>query len=176
VIALREWLRRPIGEQRWLLAALVFVVGFGALVLVSPRLVDDDPARPTPTEIGSAPSPVIEATEPQSDSAEGADARPTARRFVNSYLAFIYGRAEAEDIAGVTAAVRRELAASRPRVPPALRQRRPRVIDLRLTQQTRDAVLATASVDDGDVAVYPIVFTLDRRRSGVWVVSRLAND
>ena len=174
--ALRGWMRRPIGERRWLLAALVFVVGFGALVLAAPRLVDDAPTRPAPTKIGSAPSPVIEPSQPQSDGRAGTDARPTARRFVTTYLAFLYGRADADDIAGATAPVRRELAASRPRVPPALRRRRPRVVDLRLTQQTRNAVLATASVDDGDVAVYPIVFTLDRHRSGAWVVSRLAND
>lgn len=177
---LRSWLSRPAGEHPFLLAALVLVVGLGTVIALAASVGDsDDGDGRSPAATPSVPSPVIAPAPPSASATPTADpaatARPVARAFVTSYVAFLYGRAGAEDVEHVTSAVRRELIANRQRVPPALRQRRPRIVDLRVTRQAADAVLATARIDDGDVAVYPIVFTLDRA-DGRWRVSRLAND
>jgi len=104
-----------------------------------------------------------------------AQADRVARRFLRAYLALLYGRGDLDDVRDVTPAVRRALRSSLPRVPAAQRLRRPRVVDLRLTRQADAAVLVTVSIDDGGVAIYPLVFTLDRR-ADTWVVSRLADD
>lgn len=162
------------------LAALVVVLG-GLLVVVT--LGDDaPPPRDTGRPVNPAPSPVITAPagrEPADAApvspAELADARRAASRFLDGYLGFLYGRASASRVTDVTPAVRRELVRNTPRIPPAQRDRTPRVVDLDLVGQAPGAVIVTASVDDGDVSVYPVVFTLDLR-GGRWRVSRLAAD
>jgi hypothetical protein len=162
------------------LAALVVVLG----LLVVDVVVRD--GAPTPREergpVNPAPSPVIAwppddepAVRSPVSEAELAAARRVAARFLDGYLAFLYGRAPARGVTDVSEPVRRELVRNTPRIPPAQRQRTPRVVDLSVVGQAPGAVIVTASVDDGDVAVYPIVFTLDLV-GGRWRVSRLAND
>ncbi|CAN5476740.1 hypothetical protein BH20ACT18_BH20ACT18_01130 [soil metagenome] len=159
----------------------MLIVAVGVLVLdlalrdsAAPRPETTGPVNPPPSPIISPPPRDRGAVAPVSR-AELAAAQRAARRFLDGYLAFLYGRAPARRISGVTAAVRHELERNTPRIPPAQRDRTPRVVNLNVTGQARDAVIATASVDDGDIAVYPIVFTLDRYRDG-WRVSRLATD
>jgi len=162
------------------LAALIVVLG----LIVVDVVVRDNTRTPPESRgpVNPAPSPVIAprpgdqpAPRGPVSGAELAAARRVAARFLDGYLAFLYGRAPAERVTDVTAPVRRELVRNTPRIPPAQRQRTPRVIDLNVVGQAPGAVIVTASVDDGDVAVYPIVFTLDLR-GGRWRVSRLAND
>jgi len=162
------------------LAALVVVLG----VLVVDVVVRDNAPAPPESRgpVNPAPSPVIAAPpsgepatrEPVSE-AELVAARRVAARFLDGYLAYLYGRVPAERVTDVTAPMRRPLERNTPRIPPAQRQRTPRVVDLNVVGQAPGAVIVTASVDDGDVTVYPIVFTLDLR-GGRWRVSRLAND
>lgn len=138
----------------------------------------DQPRTPTtPSSVGAPPDPLIgtpQRSMPSSDAVPAA-ADAAARRFLRGYLALLYGRGTVRGVSDASAAVRRALRASVPRVPPGQRQRRPQVVDLRLVRQAPRAMLATASIDDGDLAVYPIVFALDRR-DGRWVVARLSDD
>lgn len=162
------------------LAALVVVL---ALLVVDVVARDGTQQPPDPREpVNPAPSPVI--APPPDDQpaqrgpvaeAELGAARRVAARFLDGYLAFLYGRAPARQVSDVSPAVRRELERNTPRIPPAQRQRTPRVVDLQLVGQAPGAVLVTASVDDGDIAVYPVVFTVDLV-GGRWRVSRLTND
>jgi hypothetical protein len=102
-------------------------------------------------------------------------ARRVAHRFLTGYLAFLYGRARARDMQGVSASVRRGLARGRARRAPEQRRRRPRVEELVVIGQTSDAVVATARVEDGGVARYALTFTLARRAGG-WIVTSLGSD
>lgn len=98
-----------------------------------------------------------------------ADARAAARAFLRSYLAVSYGRAKPETLRSATGSLRARLRAQAPRVPPGVTARHPRVIVLRLESVADDQVRATATVDDGDVAAYPLFATLARRENGRWV-------
>lgn len=163
----------------------IAVVSLGALLAVlaavgiAALFVDGDRPRDPRTRgsVGAPPDPLIGTPRRSSRPADavpaGADA--AARRFLRGYIALLYGRGTLRDVTDASAPVRRALRESVPRVPAGQRQRRPRVVDLRLVRQAHGAVLATASIDDGDLAVYPIVFALDRR-DGRWVVARLSDD
>jgi hypothetical protein len=91
-----------------------------------------------------------------------------ARAFVTSYLAITYGRARPEELRAATPALRAALQAQRARVPQGLRGRRPRIVSLRLDPQGSGRRRAIATVDDGDVAPYPLFATL-ARRDGRWL-------
>jgi hypothetical protein len=156
-------------------ALVALLLALSIATLVGPG---DGPRDATvPPSVGAPPDPLIGTPRRSSPAADavpaGADA--AARRFLRGYLALLYGRGTVRDVTDASRPVRRALRANVPRVPPGQRQRRPRVVDLRLIRQAPAAVLATASVDDGDLAVYPIVFALDRR-DGRWVVARLSDD
>jgi hypothetical protein len=91
-----------------------------------------------------------------------------ARAFVTSYLAITYGRAQPGALRTATPALRAALQAQRARVPQGLRGRRPRIVSLRLQAQGSRRRRAIATVDDGDVAPYPLFATL-ARRDGRWL-------
>lgn len=133
--------------------------------------------KPVPSSVGAPPDPLIgtpgRPAPPAQEVPAAADA--AARRFLRGYLAVLYGRGAVGDVTDASDPVLRALRRSVRRVPAAQRQRRPRVVDLRLVRQAPAAVLVTASIDDGDLAVYPIVFALDRR-GGRWIVVRLSDD
>ena len=104
----------------------------------------------------------------QSSTAEpGAEA--AARRFFRSYLAVSYGRAGPDELRNATASLRERLRAQNARVPPGVRRLTPRVSALRLKPVGPGRLRATATVDDGDVAPYPLFATLGRR-DGRWLV------
>lgn len=105
----------------------------------------------------------------RTDETANADARAAAQAFLNSYLAVSYGRAKPEKLRSATGSLRARLQAQAPRVPPGVTARRPRVVALRLESVADDQVRATATVDDGDVAAYPLFATLARRENGRWV-------
>ena len=97
------------------------------------------------------------------------DARAAARAFLTSYLAISYGHAKPDELRGASRALRDRLRAQNPRVPPGVRNRRPRVIALHVKAVSDGRVRATATVDDGDVAPYPLFATLAKRSSGRWI-------
>lgn len=97
-----------------------------------------------------------------------ADAEAAARTFFRSYLAVSYGRAPARELHNATASLRRGLRAQNPRVPPGVRDLTPRLASLRLEPLAQGRLRATATVDDGDVAPYPLFATL-ARRDGRWL-------
>lgn len=161
--------------------AIVAAVVLGTLaILAAVTLVgDSDGPRqaPVPSSVGAPPDPLIGTPQrpatPAEDVPSAVDA--AARRFLRGYLAVLYGRGAVGDVTDGSDPVLRALRRNVRRVSAAQRQRRPQVVDLRLVRQAPAAVLATASIDDGDLAVYPIVFGLDRR-DGRWIVARLSAD
>lgn len=97
------------------------------------------------------------------------EVRAAARTFFTSYLAISYGRASPGGLRGATRALRDQLRAQGARVPPGVRARRPKLAALRIEPVGGRLARATATVDDGDVAPYPLFATL-RSVSGRWVV------
>lgn len=152
-----------------------------ALVVVAFTASESQPTATTPSVANPAPSPIIStpaATAPTAadrtpDPTAPVQARRAARRFLTGYLALLYGRRPADQVTDITPAVRRQLA-DLGRVPAAQRMRRPEVVDLKATVQAPGVVIVTASIDDGDLAVYPLVFTVEQQ-AGRWRVADLAD-
>jgi hypothetical protein len=86
-----------------------------------------------------------------------------SRRFLQGYLAYIYGHASARRIPCASAALSRSLRAQPPLVSADERARHPRLIKLALLSSTGAAPRVRALVSDGGVADYPIELVLDRR-------------
>jgi hypothetical protein len=97
-------------------------------------------------------------------------AHDAAERFLGTFLAFAYGRARAPSVTPVTPALRNQLTREHAQITPVERQRHTRVVSLRGVGMTPGFVLATAMVDDGGIAAYPLRFTL-QRSAGRWSVS-----
>jgi hypothetical protein len=102
-------------------------------------------------------------------------ARRVGERFLNAYVAFLYGRGGVDQLEGASRQLRRELRRARVRVPPARAARTARIVRLRTAEQSSATVVVTAIVDDGDLAAYPVT-ALVGQRAGFWQVMRLADD
>lgn len=87
-------------------------------------------------------------------------ARTAARAFLTSYLNISYGRADPDTLRNASSALRAQQRAQKPRVPPGVRSRRPRITALRLEAAGDRRLRAIATVEDGDVAPYPLFATL----------------
>ena len=85
---------------------------------------------------------------------------------LTSYLKVSYGRAKPTHLHNATSALRANLRAQQARVPEGVRNRRPRIVALRLEPVGDGRVRATATIDDGDVAPYPLFATLARSADG----------
>lgn len=131
--------------------------------------------QPGAPVVPPAPAPIVGGSETGRPAADVAGARRVARRFLRGYLAFLYGRGRVADVPHVSSSVRQGLARGRARKTPAQGRRRPRVAELTVIGQAADAAIATAQVDDGGVATYPLTFTLVRR-AGRWIVNSLGSD
>jgi hypothetical protein len=153
--------------------ALLLLGAVAATVIIAPpsevaRRSQRQPARPTssstPASAGRkrSHSPVT--------AGQLLKARGVADRFLKSYLPFVYGRARAGSVSGVTLALRRALLRERAQVTPAELRRHPRVISLQVVGTTAEVVLATATVEDSGITTYALRFTLEHR-AGAWVVS-----
>jgi hypothetical protein len=95
-----------------------------------------------------------------------------ARGFLEGYLAFSYGHGR---ISAIHDADRGLLGALEgQRVPAAARNRRPRIVALRVKQTAPGVAEAAAMVADGSGIRYPLVCYLERRSRG-WLVTRLAD-
>lgn len=101
--------------------------------------------------------------------------RDVGVRFLRGYVAFLYGRANADDLQGASADLRRSLRRSRVRVPPARARRTARIAHVDVVLQAPGVVQVTAMIDDGDLTPYPVTAFVERR-DGRWLVSHLADD
>jgi hypothetical protein len=156
--------------RRVTVAALVLV----ALLVVASALAPSPhrPHRSVPPPVGPARTrrpPAAPGSRPISPGGLVA-ARRAAGRFLAGYLPFLYGRASARSIDGVTPDLRQQLIRMRGLVTPVERQRDPRAFSLTAVGQAPAAVLATALVADGGVTAYALRITLRSSRSG-WLVS-----
>lgn len=182
---LRSALRRPIREQpRPLLAVLAVAAALALAAILMPDLRggERDGAATAPTVRPAGP--VIDGTggrgvqRPPSQAVASADvprARSAARAFLRSYLPVLYGRGRPAGIEGVVPQLRRSLREAR-RVPRRIRDRRPRLTRLDAQPQAPTSVLMTATVDDGVVAPFRLIFTVERQPDGRWLVTNVAND
>ena len=131
----------------------------------------DTPKVTTAVSDDSLGRPIGGTQPPASPSAGGNDARQAARAFLTSYLAVSYGRAKPGALRNATPALRDRLRTQAARVPPGVENRRPRVVALRLESVAAGQVRATATVDDGDVAPYPLFATLQRQAGDRWIAT-----
>lgn len=186
IARLRELADRPIsdGERRRLFAAAALLIVLAA-VLLSVTGQPTGTGRPTTKPV--APPSVAGSSRdepPDVQGVEGSDAstraapepvQRVARRFLEGYLAYLYGRGEADEIEAASPALERRLRRERLRVSPATRRRDPRIVDLGARRLERDRYQVTATIVDGGVADYPVELSL-ARRSGEWVVNSTAAD
>jgi hypothetical protein len=110
-----------------------------------------------------------------SGAAATAEARTIGERFLQGYVAFLYGRLDADELEGGSRELTHGLRRARRRIPPARNERRPRIARLDAIRQAPGLVQVTASVDDGDVAAYPVTAFVELRDER-WVVTHLADD
>jgi hypothetical protein len=100
-------------------------------------------------------------------------ASAAARRFLDGYLPYSYGRGKPDAISSVTPALRRTLAKNAPRVPPALAAKaRPRLLGRpQASGISGGRVILLARIDDGQ-SRYAALLTV-RRQGSQWVVSQV---
>ena len=180
---LRELLDRPLREQ----PRAAFAIG--ACIVVALLLVSTLPSghhadsgttaakqQPPPPVVNAdgqrAPATATSAAPSERDLAL---ARHSAQAFLASYLPALYGKRPMSAVVNATPHVRRALAKG-PTVPRAIRRRTPRLIGLDAQPQAARSVLMTATVDDGAVAPFHLIFTVERQPDGRWLVTDLAND
>ncbi len=155
------WMRRqrdrPIAEheRRTAMAAVVVILGAVTvlLALTQPASQARYPAPSTPL---SRPPAAAESLT----SASATEAKLTAERFLAGYLGYVYGRTSARQIEDATPALIRSLQAHPPRVPPAARARRPRVLSLHLAAASAGEVAVSAVVNDGGLVDYSVGLVL----------------
>ncbi len=165
---IRRQLDRPIGasERRAAFTAITVVLIAAALLLamtgtgVPATQQARNPHQPTSTL-----STVTAGAPP-------AAALRTARRFLDGYLAFAYGRGPARAVKDTTRSLAAALGKRAGMVPPALRALYPRVLALRASDASGGAILVTALVKDSEVVAYPIRVLL-ALRGGRYLVTGL---
>lgn len=173
---LRALAGRPIAERErrgafWVAAAILGCAA--AVLLLLPGEDTGLPPSPEPAaQAGDAAAPRAARPRPIARLARPLEA---ARRFLDGYLPFIYGRGSARAIPTAAPSLRKRLAESRLRVPPAANGRHPRVIRLDGRRLPAGRVLVTATIGDGGPATYPISLTLVRR-DGRWLVAAEGTD
>jgi hypothetical protein len=134
------------------------------------------PALPEPVASPAAPDePPDEGTPaPVAVSrAEVAAGKRAARRFLAGYLEYAYGRREAAEIRAATSALRRRLAAERPRVPARERRRAAELVLVQSDAVGRERAGFSALVDDGRRR-YTVALDLVATPAG-WRVARVGS-
>ncbi len=92
--------------------------------------------------------------------------------FLAGYLGYLYGHIPASQVKGATPALLRSLQADPPRVSPAMRTRRARVLALHTVPAPRGLVKVSALVNDGGLVDYSVGLLL-ALRDGRLLVSGL---
>ena len=166
---LPPWARRVVVVVVALL--LIGVAITGLTVAPSPgtgvRMATPPPRGPAQQ---TTPHPSRQRIAPPVPTAQLRLAHDAAERFLRSYLSFAYGRVRADAVTPVTPALRNQLAQEHARITPVEPRRHPRALSARVVGMTPGFALATAMVDDGGIAAYPLRFTL-QAHAGRWSVS-----
>lgn len=167
------WMRsqrdRPIAEHERRAAMAVVVVLLGAVALLFTITQPVSQARRVTQRINHATPVSPAASDPIVLTPE---ARETAERFLAGYLGYAYGHNTASRIEDATRSLIGLLESQPPRVPPAARARRPRVISLSPAAAPAGEVALTAMVNDGGLIDYTVGLTLTRQ-SGRLLVTGL---
>ncbi len=167
------WMRsqrdRPIAEHERRAAMAVVVVLLGAVALLFTLTQPASQAHQVTRRIDRVATDAPPASDP---SALTPEARQTAERFLAGYLGYSYGHTTASRIKDASRALIASLESQPPRVPPAARARRPRVISLSATAAPAGEVALTAMVNDGGLIDYTIGLTLTHQ-SGRLLVTGL---
>lgn len=133
------------------------------------------PTQPTTTEPAAV---VVDRSPGMSDGTPAPPertvlaARRTARRFLDAYLAFTYGRVNALPDGVAARALVDDLGSSPPEVPTEVAARRPRVRRLELQWAGPTEATAVATIDDG-ARRYPVVVVIRRGAAGHFLVVEL---
>jgi hypothetical protein len=147
----------------------VLVVGL-AVVLI----VDLPAGRPAAPAASATVSPTASAAPTPSPDLGAASA--AARRFLDSYLPFLYGRAPLSSVGTVDDGVRAGLPAGRQEIGADERGRSPSIHDVQVQPGPAGGALVVALIEERDpttgaASTYPLRFQMtDRPRTG-WVVS-----
>lgn len=173
---LREALRGPNWEYALILAVAALI---GALALVAVLRGSAHPAAPPrrPSTAISTPGPVIGTKPiPPAASPVGAAqlraATPSARRFLNGYLGYLYGHTRARAVPDASHRLRATLAHDPVRITPAQRTRHPRLLALNVEPRAAGLALGTATIGDGAGVPYPVHLVL-ADTAGRWLVERV---
>lgn len=154
-----SWIRqqrdRPIAEheRRTAMAAVVVLLAAVAVLFTLTQPASQaSRAAQVSTRAATTPAATVE----HHTLALTSEAEQTARRFLAGYLAYTYGQAPASRITDATRSLIAFLQAHPPRVPPAARARRPRIVSLRPATAPTGEITLTAVVNDGGLIDYPI--------------------
>jgi hypothetical protein len=165
-------LHRPVSERerRAVLAVVVTLLACAAVLLAASR-----PAAPDGRAAAKVTTPLKRAIHPAPTRPVGTAARVApvaarvAHRFLNGYMAYLYGHGRAQAIAGATPSLERSLRARVPLVSPAMRQRYPRVLSLRSMPASAGKVGVSALIGDGELAHYTVGLLLEREHGRLLV-------
>lgn len=157
------WMRaqrdRPITEheRRAAMAVVVVLLAAAALLLTLTQPVSQARHLTPSIELAHEGAPTV------SDSGVLIpEARQSAERFLSGYLGYAYGHIPASRIEGASRSLIQSFEAQPPRVPPAARARRPRVVSLQLSVVPAGTVAVSAVVNDGGLIDYTVGLTLAR--------------
>jgi hypothetical protein len=154
---------RPIAEQerRTALVATAAVLIAAALLFVLTRPIA--PAATTgaaSTNTTATSDRVQPAQERSSDVTPSPEASTVSRAFLADYLAYAYGSAPASRIADATRPLIFSLETHPPRVSPAMRASRPRVLELHVTPTSSGQLVVRVVVNSGGLIDYTLGLTL----------------
>ena len=152
-------------RDKTLVLAVGAAIALAAVIVLIVFLAGDRGATTTTVSSDRAPAlgrPIGGSASARPQRAANAGADAAARAFFRSYLAISYGRAKPEQLRNATAALRETLRDQNARVPVGVEDLRPRIVSVRLEAIGDGRVRATGTVDDGDVAPYPLFATLAR--------------
>lgn len=116
---------------------------------------------PSSTQVsGSAPPPNSDAGS-RAATAQVSAARPVARAFFNSYVAYLYGRLPARDVVSVDGTLRWQLEHGRSNITQGERASRPRITHLSVATAGPPVSVVTIAVVDGGVQLARLSATLE---------------
>lgn len=165
---LREIWARPIPAEQSLLvfatAAVILLVVAAVLVALPGPSIETPNSGPVTIETDAIQ------TDPPRRLDSTAEAKTSARRFMTGYLRLASGHVEAGRIEAASPGLTRRLE-SPVRVPPAARQRHPRLVELDAGPVSAGHVSVTATVEAAGIT-YPVILDLEAT-NGRWLVTRV---